>query len=129
MGQTQLLLVILGVLLVGVAIFVGVSMFEANTVENTRNAIISDLNAFASRAHAYYWKSTSQGGGNKSFTGVTLHVIFPMGENQNASYYLESATADQAVIIGVGKVVASNGDSVRVRIRITEPRNWIEIIN
>jgi hypothetical protein len=129
MGQTQLLLVILGVLLVGVAIFVGVSMFEANTVENTRNAIIADLNGFASRAHAYYWKPISQGGGNKSFAGVTLRVIFPMGENQNASYFLESASADQAVIVGVGKVVASNGDSVRVRIRITEPRNWIEIIN
>jgi hypothetical protein len=129
MGQTQLLLVILGVLLVGVAIFVGISMFEANTIENTRNAIISDLNGFASRAHAYYWKSTSQGGGNKSFAGVTLHVIFPMAENQNATYYMESTSADQCVIMGVGKVVASNGDSIRVRIRITEPRNWIEILN
>jgi hypothetical protein len=129
MGQTQLLLVILGLLLVGVAIYVGVSMFEANTIENTRNAIIVDLNGFASRAHAYYWKPISQGGGDKSFANVTLRTIFPMGENNNARYYLESATQDQAVIVGVGKVVASNGDSVRVRIRITEPRNWIEIIN
>ena len=129
MGQTQLLLVVLGVLLVGVAIFVGVSMFESNTIENTRNAIIADLNGFASRAHAYYWKPTSQGGGNQSFAGVTLRMILPMQENQNATYYLKSATQDQCVIDGVGKVVASNGDSVRVRIRITEPRNWIEIIN
>lgn len=129
MGQTQLLLVILGVLLVGVAIFVGVSMFEANTVENTRNAIMADLNGFASRAHAYYWKPTGQGGGNKSFAGVTLRMIFPMGENQNASYYIESVSQDQCVIMGVGKVVASNGDSIRVRIKITEPRNWIEIVN
>jgi hypothetical protein len=129
MGQTQLLLVILGVLLVGVAIFVGVSMFEANTVENSRNAIMADLNAFASRAHAYYWKPTTQGGGNKSFAGVTLRVIFPMEENNNARYYLESTTQDQCIIDGVGKVVASNGDSVRVRIRITEPRNFIEILN
>lgn len=129
MGQTQLLLVILGVILVGVAIFVGLSMFQTNTFENTRNAIIVDLNAFASRAHAYYWKPTSQGGGNQSFAGVTLRMILPMQENQNATYYLESATQDQCVIDGVGKVLASNGDSVRVRIRITEPRNWIEIVN
>jgi hypothetical protein len=129
MGQTQLLLVILGVLLVGVAIFVGISMFEANTIENTRNAIIADLNGFASRAHAYYWKPTTQGGGNKSFLGVTMGTIFPMAENDNARYYLESAADDNCVIIGVGKVVSSNGDSVRVRIRITEPRNIIEIIN
>jgi hypothetical protein len=129
MGQTQLLLVILGVLLVGVAIFVGVSMFEANAVENSRTAIMADLNAFASRAHAYYWKPTTQGGGNKSFSGVTLRLIFPLAENQNAVYSLVSATPDQCVILGVGKVVASNGDSVRVQIRITEPRNVIEILN
>ena len=129
MGQTQLLLVILGVLLVGVAIFVGVSMFEANTIENTRNAIITDLNGFASRAHAYYWKSTAQGGGNKSFVGVTVRMIFPMEENQNARFYLESAAQENCVIVGVGKIAASNGDSIRVRIRITEPRNFIEILN
>ena len=129
MGQTQLLLVILGVLLVGVAIFVGVSMFEANSIENTRNAIITDLNGFASRAHAYYWKSTTQGGGNKSFVGVTIRLIFPMEENSNARFYLESAAQENCVIMGVGKLVASNGDSIRVRIRITEPRNWIEILN
>jgi len=129
MGQTQLLLVILGVLLVGVAIFVGVSMFEANTIENTRNAIMADLNAFAARAHAYYWKPLNQGGGNKSFVGVTIRLIYPMEENTNARYHLESAAQDNCVIVGVGKVVASNGDSVRVRIRITEPRNWIEILN
>jgi hypothetical protein len=129
MGQTQLLLVILGVLLVGVAIYVGVSMFEANTVENTRNAIISDLNAFASRAHAYYWKPTTQGGGNKSFAAVTMGMIYPMAENVNARYYIESATDDQCIIDGVGKVVSGNGDSIRVRIRIMEPRNYIEILN
>jgi hypothetical protein len=129
MGQMQLLLVILGVLLVGVAIYVGVSMFEANTVENTRNAIIADLNAFASRAHAYFWKPATQGGGNKSFVGVTMGMILPMGENANARYYVESAAADNCVIVGVGKIVASNGDSVRVKVRITEPRNWIEILN
>ena len=129
MGQTQLLLVVLGVLLVGVAIFVGISMFESNTIENTRNAIIADLNGFASRAHAYYWKPTTQGGGNKSFSGVTMSMIFPMAENNNARYYVESATDDECIIDGIGKVVASDGDSVRVRVRITEPRNWIEIIN
>ncbi len=129
MGQTQLLLVILGVILVGVAIFVGISMFESNTIENTRNAIIADLNGFASRAHAYYWKPTTQGGGNKSFSGVTMGMIFPMAENNNARYYISSATDDQCIIEGIGKVVAGDGDSVHVRIRITEPRNWIEIIN
>lgn len=129
MGQTQLLLVILGLLAVGVAIYVGVSMFQANAVENTRDAIISDLGTFASRARLYYWKPSTQGGGDKSFAAVTLRLILPMEENENARYFLESASADNCTIMGVGKVVAGDGDSIRVRIRITESRNWIEILN
>jgi hypothetical protein len=129
MGMNQLLLVILGMMLVGVAIYVGVSMFSANTVEATRNAIIVDLGYFAARANAYYWKPTTQAGGGKSFAGITLSQIFPMRENDNAVYSIESAQADQCTIAGVGKVVTTNGDSIRVRIRVTTERNIVEILN
>ena len=116
-------------MLVGIAIYVGVSIFSANTVEDTRNAIIVDLGTFASRANAYYWKPTTQGGGGKSFAGITLSQIYPMVENPNARYYIESAEDDQCVIDGVGKVVTTNGDSIRVRIRVTTQRNIVEILN
>lgn len=129
MGQTQLFLVVLGMMLVGIAIYVGVSLFSANTVEDTRNAIIVDLGNFAARANAYYWKPTSQGGGGKSFAGITLSQVYPMAENPNARYYIESAQDDQCVIDGVGKVVTTNGDSIRVRIRVTTQRNIVEILN
>jgi hypothetical protein len=84
MGQTQLLLGILGLILVGVAIFVAVSMFSANAIENTRNGIITDLQAFSARALAHYWKPAMQGGGGKSFSGVTSDRITAMRENPNA---------------------------------------------
>jgi hypothetical protein len=129
MGQTQLLLVVLGVMLIGIAIFVGVSMFSANAVENSRNAIVVDLQNFASLANAYYWKPTNQGGGGKSFANISMSEIYPPRENANASYSLVSAAGDQCVISGVGKVVATNGDSVRVRIRVTAQRNIVELIN
>ncbi len=128
MGQTQLLLIVLGVLLVGIAIYVGVSMFQANAVEDTRLAIINDLGNFAARARAYYWKPATQGGGNKSFNGVTIKQIYPMVENANARYSIESAQDDNCVILGVGKIV-SGSDSVRIRVRVTESRNFVEIIN
>jgi hypothetical protein len=129
MGQTQLLLVVLGLLLIGVAIYVGVSIFSANTVEDTRNAIIVDLQNFATRANAYYWKPVSQGGGGKSFSEITLAQIYPMAENVNARYSIESTENDQCVIVGVGKIVTTNGDSIRVRIRVTTQRNIVEILN
>jgi hypothetical protein len=130
LGQTQLLLVILAVILVGVAIFVGVSMFSANAVENTRSAIMTDLHAFAGKALTYYWKPATQGGGNKSFNGVTIGQIAAMGENPNARYYIESAQDDNCVIVGVGKIVASDGDSVTIRMRVSPTiRGIVEIVH
>jgi hypothetical protein len=129
MGQTQLFLVVLGMMLIGIAIYVGVSIFSANTVEDSRNAIVVDLQNFAGRANAFYWKPTTQGGGGKSFSGITMSHVFPMNENSNAKYYIESAQDDQCVIDGVGKVVTTNGDSIRVRIRVTTQRNIVEILN
>jgi hypothetical protein len=129
MGQSQLLLVVLGVLLIGTAIYVGVSMFSANKVEESRNAIIVDLQNFAARANAYFLKPTTQGGGGKSFANICISHVFPMDENANARYQIVSAQEDQCIIAGVGKTVASNGDSIRVQIRVTTQRNIVEILN
>lgn len=124
----QLLLVVLGVLLVGIAIAVGITMFQGNAVESTRNAIINDLGFFAQRARAYYNKPTTSGGGGRTFVGLTMGALSSMTENANGIYSLESSDEEECVILGVGKIV-SGDDSVRVRIRVNERRNIIEIIN
>ena len=128
MGQTQLLLVILGLLLIGVAIFVGVEMFTQRSVDDVRNAVMTDLNNYAARALAYYAKPATQGGGEKTFTGVSMSMIFPSSENVNGRYYIESAQDDNCTIVGVGKAI-SGLDSIRIRIRVTPERNTIQIIN
>ena len=128
MGQTQLLLVILGIILVGVAIYVGIQMFQYNSVDDVRNSVMTDLNSYAARALAYYGKPATQGGGDKSFDGATMSKIFPMADNVNGRYYVESAEGDNCVLVGVGKAIAG-ADSVRIRLRVTPQRNTIEIIN
>jgi hypothetical protein len=129
MSQTQLLLIVLGVLLVGVAIYVGLSTFSANAEEQSRAAIINDLQNFAQGARIWYDKPTSQGGGGKSFNGITIGNVFPMIENTNARYRLVSASGDLCVIEATGKVVTSDADSIRMRVRIASNRNTIEIVN
>lgn len=52
-----------------------------------------------------------------------------MVENANARYSIASASCDLCIIEGVGKIVASNDDSIRVRVRITPERNVVEIVN
>jgi hypothetical protein len=129
LGQTQLLLVLLGTILIGLAVYVGITMFSANQEEANRNAIIHDLQNFSASAFVYYNKPVVQGGGGKSFSNLTIRQVFPMVENDNARYSIQSATQNDCVIYGVGRVTASDGDSVRVRIRVTTQRNFVEILN
>mgnify|MGYP001248540564 CR=1 FL=1 len=128
MGQTQLLLVVLGIILVAIAIFIGVQMFQHNSVDDVRNAVMTDLNNYAARALAYYGKPATQGGGDKSFSGVTMSMIFPSSENVNGRYYVESAEGNSCVLVGVGKAI-SGSDSIRIRLRVTPQRNTMEIMN
>ena len=63
MGQQQLLLIILGVIIVGIAIAVGLSMFTAQSINANRDAIISDITNMAANAYQYRIRPVSMGGG------------------------------------------------------------------
>jgi hypothetical protein len=47
MGQQQLLLIILGLILVAVALAVGISLFRSNAIDQKRNMLINDCIDFA----------------------------------------------------------------------------------
>ncbi|MCI0556087.1 MAG: hypothetical protein L0287_34520 [Anaerolineae bacterium] len=128
MGQQQLMLVILGVIIVGIAIAVGILMFKANAVESSRTAIINDLGYFAMRARQFYFKPRQLGGTQHDFTGITLNMLTPLSENENGRYYIESVTPDELILVGVGKIVVHN-DTIRVRMRVNEATQEVEIIN
>lgn len=128
MGQQQLLLVILGVIIVGIAITVGLTMFKANAAESSRTAIINDLGYFAMRARQTYFKPRNLAGTDHDFTGITLNMLTTLSQNENGRYYIESSTKDELILIGVGKIVVHN-DTIRIRMRINEAQNKIEIIN
>ncbi|MBI2417017.1 MAG: hypothetical protein HYV28_03805, partial [Ignavibacteriales bacterium] len=59
MGQQQLLLIVLGVIIVGIAIVVGINLFRASAIDANRNGVISDLNNLAAMAQQYYKKPTT----------------------------------------------------------------------
>ncbi len=69
MGQQQLLLIVLTVIIVGIAIIVGINLFITNSVESKRNNIIDECVNLASMAQQFYLKPTALGGGGKKFTG------------------------------------------------------------
>ncbi len=69
MGQQQLLLIVLGVIIVGIAIVVGINLFNAQAEESAKDALISTGTNLGSMAQQYYKKPEAMGGGNSAFDG------------------------------------------------------------
>ncbi len=84
MGQQQLLLIILGVIIVGIAIAVGLSLFSAQSVQSNRDAIINDLNNLAAQAYQFKVRPSSMGGGQGFYGGFSIPS--KMLTNENATY-------------------------------------------
>ncbi len=124
MGQQQLLLIILGVIVVGIAVAVGITMFSDNAVNANRDAVSNDLVNLAARAQQFYRRPTALGGGGNSFVGLTadaagLSKLTNMagGQNANGTYSVTTAgTANQVVVQGVGTETAPDGNKVTQQI-------------
>jgi hypothetical protein len=105
MGQQQLLLIILGVIIVGIAIAVGLSLFSAQSVQANKDAIINDLNNVAAYCYQYKIRPTSMGGGQNSYVGCTLPT--KLASNDNATYVLSAAAVGSIVITGTSTTTAN----------------------
>ena len=84
MGQQQLLLILLGVILVGAAIVLALSLMSAQSVQSNKDAIINDLNQIAAHAYQYRISASSLAGGAGKYTGY--HIPSALASNENASY-------------------------------------------
>ncbi|HHE37150.1 MAG TPA: hypothetical protein ENL20_01065 [Candidatus Cloacimonetes bacterium] len=116
MGTQQILLIVLSVIIVGIAVAVGISMFNSQAVNANRQAIVADINNFGAQAMAYFRSPASHGGGAGTF--VVDEVGQWLGYNYNAtadSLYTENGefglTTDGAVltIVGVGTETGNDG--------------------
>ena len=128
MGQQQLLIVILGVLIVGIAVAVALLIFKANAEQSTRNAITNDLGYFAMRAREMYTKPRYLGGADRDFGVIQMSMLTPVPENENARYYIERQSKDELIIVAVGKIVVQD-DSIRMRMYVNEATQQIQILN
>ena len=72
MGQQQLLLIIVGVIITGIAIAVGIIMFSGNSISSNKDALINDLNVLGSNAYQYKNRLSTMGGGNGRYTGYII---------------------------------------------------------
>jgi Tfp pilus assembly protein PilE len=88
MGQQQLLLIVLGVIIVGIAVVVGINVFTASASSSNRDAITADLTNLAAMAQQYYRKPLALGGGGNSF----LNFAIPASLQKTANMGTAGAT-------------------------------------
>jgi len=129
MGQQQLLLIILGLILVAVALAVGISLFRSNAIDQKRNMLINDCIDFASLAQQYYLKPITYGGGGNSFTNWKIPTS--MKSTPVGTYKITNIASDEVIILAIGTEVVTGTDSVKVQVTIPSPPQdyQIQIIN
>ncbi|MBC8415839.1 MAG: hypothetical protein ISS80_01070 [Candidatus Cloacimonetes bacterium] len=117
MGTQQILLIVLSVIIVGIAVAVGITMFNAQATNSNRQAIVGDMNNQASSALAFYKTPLTHGGGAGSFISANAvgtwigydwdGTILTTG---NGTFTLAVA-GDVLTITGTGTEIGSNGST------------------
>ncbi|MFA3783777.1 hypothetical protein ABRY23_12010 [Melioribacteraceae bacterium 4301-Me] len=115
MGQQQLLLIVLGVIIVGVAIVAGINIFRASAITSKRDNVLNECINLAAMAQQYYMKPTSLGGGGKSFINWTVPAELQITANGN---YKAVVYSDSIIITGTGNEVVTANDSVQVEVTV-----------
>lgn len=137
MGQQQLLLIILGVIIVGIAIAVSIVMFKDSGLSANRDALRTDLLLLASKAKQYYRRPVSMGGGGYSFNGLTtggpgmLKLVTTQfsDSNANGSYDITSVDGKTIVFTGTGNIQLDDGTRPIIECTVTTIGQVMTTIN
>ena len=106
MGQQQLLLIILGVIIVGIAIAVGITMFGSSSIQSNKDAIVNDLNNLAANGYQYRIRPGSMGGGGGAYTGYIVPV--KLQTNSNGSYTTTAVASASITFKGTSAQASAN---------------------
>ena len=130
MGQQQLLLIVLGVIIVGIAIVVGINIATTSAQSSNRDGVISDLNTIGSYAQQHYQKPTSMGGGNRTFTGPPAWTIPPALVTTGNGIYAATVAEQTVTLVGTGNETGNDGSAkVRATATITPTTITVSINN
>ncbi|MDD2228475.1 MAG: hypothetical protein PHY48_03580 [Candidatus Cloacimonetes bacterium] len=141
MGTQQILLIVLSVVIVGVAIAVGISMFNSQSYNSNKTAIAADAQSFATQVVQYYKTPVSQGGGGNLLPTADAAGALVVGNaigwgditttNDNGTYTLAITTAGAsgvATITGVGTAAKAGGEKPNVVTTIALPAGTITAV-
>ena len=119
MGQQQLLLIVLGVIIVGIAVVVGINVFTASSVQANIDGLTADAVNLGSMAQQFYRKPTALGGGGNAFDksngAAAAWAIPPALDTTGNGTYAVTVNAQDVTITGTGNEKGANGKAVTVQ--------------
>ena len=126
MGQQQLLLIVLVMIIVGIAIVFSITLFRQKAIDSKRDLLINECGNLAMDAMKYYKKPSNLGGGGNTFVGWSIPDIIITTATGN---YSATIFRDSVLIIGTGNEVTNGTDSVKVQISVYQNNYTTQIIN
>ncbi len=129
MGQQQLLLVVLSVIVVGMAIVVGINMFNEGAEAANIDSVTNDVVNMASKAQQYYMKPTAMGGGGRAFTGLAIADLGSASNANGDSFAVVVDNANQVTITGTcAQAEDADGNAVTV-VAVVSPTTITTTVN
>ena len=125
MGQQQLLLIIVAVIVVGVSVAIANQLFYANAEDSNKDSIISELTNLATISLQYYQKPASMVGGGRSFTN--WQIPSQLDTSTSGTYTISQANNNKLILIG--SPIQGSGYTWYVKATITKSAIVTEIIN
>lgn len=126
MGQQQLLLIILGLILAAVALAVGLGLFRSHSIDQKRNMLINDCINLASMAQNYYLKPVTYGGGGQSF--IDWNIPSELQSTTIGNFEITSLKETEVIILATGTEVVTGSDSVKVQLTVPAPPQDYQIV-
>jgi hypothetical protein len=126
LGQQQLLLIVLGVIVVGVAVAFAIGLFRGNAIQTKRDLLLSEAGNIATIALSYYKKPTEFGGGGNSFTRWQIPKKMLQTD---AGTYEADVTSNQVIITGTGTEAVTGSDYIKVQTIVADSGYYSVIIN
>ncbi|MEE9288418.1 MAG: hypothetical protein V3U69_02390 [Bacteroidota bacterium] len=123
MGQQQLILIILAVVIVALAIVGGLVYYKDTAADLNRQAVRKDLEHITSLAKAHYRIPRSVGGGGNTFEGFTIPPTLLKNANGTFLHIKDSHNENHIHFDGIGVEYGEDGVNpihIEYRIEINE---------
>ncbi len=121
MGQQQLLLIVLGVILVGVAVVLGIQYFQVGAEEGAKDELVAHCITVGANAQQWFSKPLAMGGGGNSFAGFGTHFtnnLIGLHNSTNGAYTTGGESATQVVITGTPTAALNYAWTVQARVTV-----------